>query len=99
MTSVPGAPSRRYEKVRLLTLIEADIGRGTPPPRGAMGVKGVCFVFPCPWCSMNRMIVNTEWDLWHCFACSMGGDALGWLIKHRGMGFTDALDVTGAPRA
>lgn len=97
MTSVPGGPSRRYEKVRLLALVEADLGRAAPPPKSARGITGVCFKFLCPWCVEPQLIVNTEWDIWHCFACSMGGDALGWLIKHRDMAFRDALDITGAP--
>lgn len=48
----------------------------TPTGRETGSLKGIC-----PWCRALALTVHPGRQLWHCFACSLGGDAQGWLRR------------------
>lgn len=49
----------------------------------------------CPKCGKNHehCKVNTRTNLWHCFSCGAGGNAIHWLRESQKMGFQEAVTV------
>jgi DNA primase catalytic core len=55
--------------------------------------KGTNWVGLCPFHDEKTpsFTVNPKTNLWHCFGCGAGGDAIGFLTKKEGLGFRDAV--------
>ncbi len=55
--------------------------------------KGTNWVGLCPFHDEKTpsFTVNPKTNLWHCFGCGVGGDAIGFLTKKEGLGFRDAV--------
>ena len=76
--------------VDLLALIEQDCGPGHR--------SGRWWMFHCPFPGHARgdknssMAVTPDNGRWHCFTCSLSGDAIGWLMKYRGVSYRDAKE-------
>ena len=59
----------------------------------ALKRKGTNWVGFCPFHDEKTpsFTVNPKTNLWHCFGCGAGGDAIGFLTKKEGLGFREAL--------
>lgn len=55
--------------------------------------KGTNWVGLCPFHDEKTpsFTVNPKTNLWHCFGCGAGGDAIGFLTKKEGLGFREAV--------
>jgi len=56
--------------------------------------KGTNWVGLCPFHDEKTpsFTVNPKTNLWHCFGCGAGGDAIGFLTKKDGLGFREAVE-------
>lgn len=56
--------------------------------------KGTNWVGLCPFHDEKApsFTVNPKTNLWHCFGCGAGGDAIGFLTKKDGLGFREAIE-------
>lgn len=77
------------EKVKESTDIVELIGSYVPLKKA-----GVNFVGLCPFHNEKTPSFNVSptRQMFHCFGCQKGGDALGFLIDHEGIGFTEAVE-------
>ena len=41
-------------------------------------------------------VVTPHRGLFHCFGCGLGGDAIGFIVRHDGVSFPDALRMLAA---
>ena len=59
--------------------------------------RGQNYVGLCPFHSEKSpsFTVNEDKRLFYCFGCHAGGDVIGFLAKHDGMGFSDAVRSLG----
>ncbi|MEK7881030.1 MAG: DNA primase [Deltaproteobacteria bacterium] len=59
--------------------------------------RGQNYVGLCPFHSEKSpsFTVNEDKRLFYCFGCHAGGDVIGFLAKHDGMGFSDAVRNLG----
>src|SRR5512139_3910103 len=59
----------------------------------ALKRKGTNWVGLCPFHDEKTpsFTVNPKTNLWHCFGCGAGGDAIGFLTKKEGLGFREAV--------
>src|SRR6478609_116294 len=77
----------------LRQIVESDLG-----PAHGHGVKAL--LWRCPFHNERRGYSLSVWaDNWRCFgACAVGGDAISWLQRYRGMAFQEACRfLSGAP--
>ncbi|MFY7907226.1 MAG: CHC2 zinc finger domain-containing protein, partial [Burkholderiaceae bacterium] len=42
------------------------------------------------------LVVSPKKNLWNCFGCGIGGGAIDWVMKHRGLSFRQAVEVLQA---
>jgi len=56
--------------------------------------KGANYVGLCPFHKEKTpsFTVNPKTNLYHCFGCNAGGDVIGFVTKHEGIGFREAFD-------
>ena len=49
----------------------------------------------CPFCEAPepKFMVSPPHNIFHCFACGVGGDVYGWLMKRRGLTFPEAVEI------
>ncbi|UUZ57408.1 CHC2 zinc finger domain-containing protein [Massilia sp. H-1] len=45
------------------------------------------------------LVVTPSKNLWHCFGCQSGGDAIAWVMKLRGVSFRHAVELLHADPA
>lgn len=69
------------------------IGRRTKLRRAGRELVGLCTFHNERTPSLH---VNDATGLYHCFGCGAGGDAIRFVMKTEGVGFTDALRWLGA---
>ncbi|MFY7907385.1 MAG: CHC2 zinc finger domain-containing protein, partial [Burkholderiaceae bacterium] len=52
----------------------------------------------CPFHADDQasLVVTPRKNLWHCFGCQVGGGAIDWVMKHRGLSFRHAVEVLKA---
>lgn len=57
--------------------------------------RGTNYVGLCPFHDEKEpsFTVNPKTNLWHCFGCRAGGDAIGFLCKTEGLGFREAVEL------
>lgn len=79
------------EKTDLVALVRESVHLEELPGNGThVGV--------CPLCGATLLFVVPAKQVWHCFCCGKGGDALAWATMVLGLGFSDAV-VALAKRA
>lgn len=86
--------ARLKEHIDCRKLAEADLGQ--PKRRGS-----TTWNWRCPFHQEQRGYSLAVWaDSWRCFgACQIGGDAIAWLQRYRGLDFVAACRELGGPEA
>lgn len=51
------------------------------------------FVGTCPFCKAPNFHVSQHRGFFHCFDCKESGTVIDFVMKAKGLGFQDALDV------
>lgn len=77
-------------KVDIVSLIGAHV---------KLAKAGKNYVGQCPFHQLSEekcFTVTREKNFYHCFGCGAHGSAINFLIKHRGVGFTEAVDILAA---
>jgi DNA primase catalytic core len=92
MARIPEEQLRQLKaSVRLRQLIEA---KGVELRR-----LGADLVGRCPFHEGDNEpslhLTEGEPDLWHCFGCGAGGDAISWIQKAEGVSFRHAVEILG----
>jgi DNA primase len=84
---------RLKEEVSVLRLVE---GAGI-----ALKKSGKDWLGRCPFHADDQasLVVTPRKNLWHCFGCQVGGGAIDWVMKHRGLSFRHAVEVLKAEMA
>jgi len=56
--------------------------------------SGASYVGLCPFHNEKSGSFNVApaKRIFHCFGCGESGDAIGWMMKHHGLSFTDAVE-------
>jgi CHC2 zinc finger len=79
------------------TIVELAEGAGVALRRVGREMRG-----PCPLCGSHSpnnsppFVVNPERQLFHCFSCGAGGDAIEFTKRLHGTDFKGALEILGA---
>ena len=76
------------EELRGRTLLSALIGRTVKLTRAGREWKACC---PFHHEKSPSFYVNDEKGFYHCFGCSVHGDAIRWMTDQRGLSFIDAV--------
>ncbi|MFY7907254.1 MAG: CHC2 zinc finger domain-containing protein, partial [Burkholderiaceae bacterium] len=84
---------RLKEEVSVLRLVE---GAGVELRKSGKDWLGRC---PFHDDSEASLVVTPRKNLWHCFGCQVGGGAIDWVMKHRGLSFRHAVEVLKAEMA
>ncbi|PJI93397.1 DNA primase [Luteimicrobium subarcticum] len=89
---MPGLIRREdVEAVRERTRIDEVVGEHvTLRPAGVGSLKGLC---PFHDERSPSFHVRPQVGRWHCFGCGEGGDAISFVQKIHGLGFTDAVEM------
>ena len=77
-------------KVDIVSLIGTDI---------KLAKAGRNYIGRCPFHQISdekSFTVTREKNFYHCFACGAHGSAINFLIKHRGVSFTVAVEILAA---
>jgi DNA primase len=69
--------------------IEDVVGDYVPLKRSGRNFKGLCPFHPE---KTPSFMVNPERNIYHCFGCGEGGDALSFVMKMEGLEFREALE-------
>lgn len=85
------------------TITDLDIERAREYPitdlhAGTLRKHGKTAIGICPFHSDTKpsLNINTDKNLYYCFACNAGGDAIRYYMQTRGVGFKDAVrQLTG----
>ena len=64
------------------------VGRHVQLKKAGINLKGLC---PFHGEKSPSFIVSPSRQTYHCFGCGVHGNAIGFLMEHGGMGFTDAV--------
>lgn len=75
------------ELVSRLDIVEV-VGRSVELKKAGINHKGLC---PFHGEKTPSFIVSPSRQTYHCFGCGAHGDALRFVIEHRGLGFVDAV--------
>lgn len=75
------------ELVSRLDIVEV-VGRSVELKKAGINHKGLC---PFHGEKTPSFIVSPSRQTYHCFGCGAHGDALRFVIEHRGLGFIDAV--------
>jgi DNA primase len=81
-------PEGTIQDIRSRIDIVGLIGRYVELKRAGRNWKGLCPFHGEKTPSFN---VNPDRQIFHCFGCQEGGDAIGFLIKHDGLSFPEAV--------
>ncbi|XVJ69160.1 MAG: toprim domain-containing protein [Rhizobacter sp.] len=81
---------RLKEEVSVLRLVEAA---GVELRKSGKDWLGRC---PFHADDQASLVVTPRKNLWHCFGCQVGGGAIDWVMKHRGLSFRHAVEVLKA---
>ena len=77
-------------ELRQATDVVALVGEYvTLRPGGGTRMKGLC---PFHQEKTPSFTVDSSRQLWHCFGCSQGGDAIDFLMKQETLSFTEAVE-------
>lgn len=76
------------DELRRRTTLSALIGRSVKVTRAGREHKACC---PFHNEKTPSFTINDARGFYHCFGCGAHGDAIGWLIAHRGLAFIDAV--------
>jgi DNA primase len=81
-------PDERIEEVRAATDVVELIGGFVALKKSGKTWKGLC---PFHTEKTPSFHVSPERGMYHCFGCGKGGNAIGFLMEHEGLGFLDAV--------
>ncbi|UZW55541.1 DNA primase [Sphingobium sp. JS3065] len=76
------------DQLRDRTTLSALIGGSLKLEKAGREFKACC---PFHGEKTPSFTINDEKGFYHCFGCGAHGDAIRWLIDHRGLGFIDAV--------
>ncbi len=78
--------------MNILDLIAADV---------SLRKQGKDYVGLCPFHHEQTpsFTVSPDRNLWYCFGCLRGGDAISWLRQHRSLSYQDAARLVGKEHA
>jgi DNA primase len=81
---------RLKNEISVQRLVEAS---GVELSKGGKNLLG-----KCPWHDDKTasLVLTPHKNLWHCFACSIGGGPIDWVIKSRGVSFRHAVELLKA---
>ena len=67
----------------------------------ALKKSGKDLIGTCPFHDDGEpsLVVTPAKNLWHCFGCGAGGDAIAWVMKLRGISFRHAVELLHADPA
>ena len=84
----------RIGRDEITTIKRADLRAVVETGGVALRKKGTNWVGLCPFHDEKTpsFTVNPKTNLWHCFGCGAGGDAIGFLTKKDGLGFREAVE-------
>ncbi|UUZ48645.1 CHC2 zinc finger domain-containing protein [Massilia sp. B-10] len=70
-------------------------------PKIALKKSGKDLIGTCPFHEDGEpsLVVTPSKNLWHCFGCQSGGDAIAWVMKLRGVSFRHAVELLHADPA
>ena len=88
MARIPDSELERIKsEVSVQRLVEAA---GIELSRGGKNLLG-----KCPWHedTTASLVLTPHKNLWHCFACSIGGGPIDWVMKHQGVSFRHAVEL------
>jgi DNA primase len=91
MARIPETELQRLkEEVSVQRLVEAS---GV-----ALKKAGKDFLGRCPFHddAEASLVVSPAKNLWHCFGCQIGGGAIDWVMKQRGVSFRHAVEILRA---
>ena len=81
-------PESSIQEIRSRVDIVGLIGRYVELRRAGRNWTGLCPFHSEKTPSFN---VNPDRQIFHCFGCHEGGDAIGFLMKHEGLSFPEAV--------
>ena len=86
-------PESTIQDIRSRVDIVGLIGRYVDLKRAGRSFKGLCPFHAEKTPSFN---VSPDRQIFHCFGCSEGGDVIGFLVKHDGLSFPEAIRTLAA---
>ena len=86
-------PDSTIQEIRSRVDIVDLIGRYVELKRAGSNFKGLCPFHGEKTPSFN---VNIDRQIFHCFGCHEGGDVIGFVIKHEGLTFPEAVRTLAA---
>jgi DNA primase len=88
MARIPDTEIQRLKsEVSVERLVEAS---GIELKRAGKDLLGRC---PFHEDDTASLVVTPAKNLWHCFGCGIGGGAIDWVIKQRGVSFRHAVEL------
>lgn len=81
-------PTSFLDEIRARTHLSALVGKSVKLTKAGREFKGCC---PFHNEKTPSFYVNDDKGFWHCFGCSVHGDAIRWMTDHRGLQFIDAV--------
>lgn len=85
-------PESTIDAVRARTDLVALIGRFVPLKKAGTEFKGCC-----PFHNEKSPSFTVNAERWHCFGCGTHGDAIRFLMTHKGIPFPDAVKELAGP--
>ena len=76
-------------EIRDRTSISEIVGEYVRLKKAGFRAKGLC---PFHQEKTPSFTVNEQMGFFHCFGCGENGDAIGFLRKHNGLGFMEAIE-------
>ena len=85
---MPGGFTQQHlDEIRSRVDIVEIVGQVVKLKRTGENWKGLC---PFHTEKTPSFVVNPERQIFHCFGCGEGGDAITFLMKHERLGFMEA---------
>ena len=86
-------PEGTIQDIRSRVDIVGLVGRYVELKRAGRNFKGLCPFHSEKTPSFN---VSPDRQIFHCFGCNEGGDVIGFLCKHDGLSFPEAVRTLAA---